>query len=76
MSLLKAWRGVVLESGEIVAWPSLLLTHEDAFAAIPLLSRYRARWRQWSTDEPVDFDPDTSPEDRAAVKAWIERANS
>lgn len=70
-----AWRGVVLDDGSIWAWPTLLMDHNEAFSKIGLLSDYRARWRQWSADGAVDFDPGTSDTDRLAVQDWVERAN-
>lgn len=68
-----AWRGVVLD-GEVWAWPMLLLTHVEAFAVLPVLSRASCRWRQWEPDGRVDFDPGCTDEERALVQAWVDSA--
>lgn len=54
----------------------LLMDHRQAFAAMPTLENYRCRWRQWSPEGPVDFDPGASDQDKAAVEAWVEFANA
>lgn len=76
LSLLHAWRGVVLDNGQIVAWPALLLDHNEAFNKVRTLSNYRCRWRQWDGGMPVDFDSGASQEDKDAVEAWIAAANA
>jgi hypothetical protein len=68
------WRGVVVD-GVVWAWPTLLMTHDQAFAAFPYLSDYTARFRQWNPGESVDFDSGVSDDDRALVKAWIDLAD-
>lgn len=70
-----AWRGVVLESGEIWAWPMLLMDHNQAFNVLPMLEKHRARWRQWSPGDRVDFDAGASDEDIERVNAWVEQAS-
>lgn len=70
-----AWRGVVLNDGTIWAWPTVLMTHTDAFCACAYLAENRARWRQWAEGGPVDFDPDTSVADKAMVNEWVARAS-
>lgn len=67
-----AWRGVVFD-GQVWAWPTLLMTHEEAFMHMPMLRNYGARWRQWEPGSEVDFDPGASPEHRALVHAWLKR---
>jgi hypothetical protein len=73
-----AWRGVVDNDGHIWAWPTLLMTHDQAFAAEVgwAIEDYRARWRQWEPGGPVDFDPGASNEDRAAVVSWVTAASA
>lgn len=71
-----AWRGIVLNDGSIWAWPMLLMDHAQAFAVLPTLKQHRCRWRQWDAGIAVDFDSGASTEDRAAVNAWVERANA
>lgn len=66
-----ALRGVVDADGDIVAWPTLLAEHLDAFYTLPHLEDYRCRWRQWKAGGPVDFDPGASPEDCARVEAYV-----
>lgn len=70
-----AWRGVVDEFGDVWAWPTVLMEHREAFAVLPSLASYRARWRQWSPGDSIDFDPGATPEDRAKVEAWVKAAN-
>jgi len=67
-----SWRGVVVD-GVVWAWPTLLLDHKEAFVTLPFLSKYSARWRQWETGAPIDFDPGTSQEDKELVEAWMEK---
>jgi hypothetical protein len=67
-----AWRGVVDQDGDVIAWPTPLMDHKEAFYKLPWLADYRARWRQWSPDGDIDFDKGVSPEDRAKVIEWIE----
>lgn len=70
-----AWRGVVLDTGEVWAWPMLLMDHSQAFAVLPMLQKNRARWRQWSPGGKVDFDPDVSREDLLIVQTWVDAAS-
>lgn len=67
-------RGIVWE-GEVVAWPTILMTHDQAFAAYPPLREYTARWRQWDNEAgaKVDFDKPVSDEDKAMVLDYIEK---
>lgn len=67
-----AWRGVVDGDGDVVAWPMLLMDHNTAFATLPHLRDYRARWRQWDLGAAIDFDPGVTAEDKAKVEAWVE----
>lgn len=71
-----AWRGIVDEGGDVVAWPTVLMDHNAAFATLPMLRDYRARWRQWDNEPgaPIDFDPGASQEDREKVQAWVDAA--
>lgn len=67
-------RGIVW-SGEVIAWPTILMTHDQAFAAYSPLRKYTCRWRQWD-NEPganVDFDPGASKEDQQKVLDYIEK---
>lgn len=66
-----AWRGFVFD-GEVWAWPTLLMTHNQAMAQMPMLTNYDARWRQWEPGGPIDWDPGVSSEDRWLVEAWLE----
>ena len=68
-----AWRGVVID-GVVWAWPTLLLEHNVAFATLPWLENYSARWRQWSPGEAPDFDPGASDEDKALVARFLSMA--
>lgn len=61
--MILAWRGVVDEDGDVVAWPTLLLDHNQAFATLGRLRNYRARWRQWEPGGRIDFDPGADPAD-------------
>lgn len=70
-----AWRGVVLDDGTIWAWPTVLLSHNEAFGILPCIEEYRCRWRQWSPDEAPDFGRGASDEDKQLVRDWIARAN-
>lgn len=69
-----AWRGVVF-NGEVRAWPTILMTHNEAFAVFPPLAEYTARWRQWKSGGAIDFDNDVTPEDRALVERWVANAS-
>ncbi len=76
--MILGWRGIVDRDGDVIAWPTVLMQHSDAFSALPsMVSRnYRARWRQWD-GEPgarIDFDPGASQEDSAKVQAWVDAA--
>jgi hypothetical protein len=59
--------------GVVWAWPTVLMTHSEAFVVLPWLSKHTARWRQWNPGEAVDFDEGTSETDIALVNAWVER---
>lgn len=63
--------------GEIWAWPTLIWNHNEALNSDMgfFFKNATCRWRQWSPGEGVDFDPGTSPEDRALVEAWLIRVN-
>lgn len=67
------WRGVVDEFGKVWGWPTLLMDHNAAFAAVPQLRNYRARFRQWAPGGTVDFDSGASERDKAVVRAWVTR---
>ncbi len=74
--MILAWRGVVDRQGDVVAWPTLLMDHNAAFAVLPYLKGYRVRWRQWENGAGayIDFDPGASQEDREKVQAWVDAA--
>lgn len=67
-------RGIVWE-GEVVAWPTILMDHNAAFATWPPLAEYTCRWRQWDNEAgaKVDFDPGCSDEDKTKVLDYIEK---
>lgn len=67
-----ALRGVVDKDGDVVAWPTLLMDHSQAFGVLPHLADYRCRWRQWEPGEAIDFDPDSTPTDMAAVREYVD----
>lgn len=69
--MILAWRGVVDEDGDVVAWPMLLMDHAQAFQVLPRLANYTCRWRQWEPGGRIDFDPDSTPADQAKVEEWI-----
>lgn len=70
-----ALRGIMDRDGDIHSWPTLAMTHNDFFAQLYGIDEcLRARWRQWDADDPVDFDPGVTPEDRALVEAYVKVA--
>ena len=69
-----AWRGVVV-GGEVQAWPTSLMTHDEAFRVMPVLKRYTARWRQWTPGGPIDFDSGASSHDIALVERFLTNVN-
>lgn len=69
-----AWRGVVAY-GEVWAWPTVLMSHNAAFVAMPQLVNHTCRWRQWEPGGPIDFDPGARPVDKMKVELWVERAS-
>lgn len=57
--------------GHIVVWPTLLMDHKEAFHVLPHLADYRVRFRQWEPGEAPDIDPNSTPEDAQAVRAFL-----
>lgn len=70
-----AWRGVVV-NGVVWAWPMLLMDHNTAFVVLTHLRDYSCRWRQWTADGLIDFDPGCSDADKALVTAWVTAASA
>ena len=70
-----AYRGVVDDDGDVVAWPMLLLDHQSAFNILSWLSDYRARWRQWKPGSPPDIDPG-GEEYRPQIEEWLRKINA
>lgn len=70
-----AMRGVVYRS-EVWAWPMLMLDHNQAFMACPMLREYTCRWRQWEPGGRIDFDPGATPEDIALVEDYVAKLQS
>lgn len=62
-------------NGEVWAWPTLVMTHDEAFHNLINLRDYTCRWRQWAPGGPIDFDPGYSREDRNLVIDWVDRAS-
>lgn len=67
-----AYRGFVTKDGKVVAWPTLLADHNQ-FKHIFYVSDedVMARWRQWSANDPVSYDPGTPNEARIIVEEWL-----
>lgn len=67
-----AWRGFVTHDHEVIAWPTLLVEHNDFHRLFRTTDAdFAARWRQWSPGGAPNFDPGAPQAARDLVAVWL-----